>query len=37
VAREILGWAPTVSLQQGVQRLVDWYLANREWASQLVL
>jgi UDP-glucuronate 4-epimerase len=33
VARELLGWSPTVSLEEGVRALVDWYLENRAWAS----
>jgi dTDP-glucose 4,6-dehydratase len=29
--RRELGWAPTVSFQQGLSRTVDWYLANADW------
>jgi nucleoside-diphosphate-sugar epimerase len=35
-ARRVLDWAPQVSLQAGMQRLVDWYQAEREWASQVI-
>jgi nucleoside-diphosphate-sugar epimerase len=34
-ARRILDWEPQVSLEQGVTHLVDWYNAEREWASQV--
>ncbi len=37
VAREVLHWSPSIPLREGVQRLVDWYMENREWASKLVL
>jgi CDP-paratose 2-epimerase len=28
-ARELLGWAPRVSVEEGVERLFDWVVANR--------
>ena len=34
-ARRELGWEPQVSLDEGLQRLVDWYLANRAWAKDV--
>jgi nucleoside-diphosphate-sugar epimerase len=34
-AGELLGWKAQFSLQSGVQRLVDWYLAERSWAQQI--
>jgi len=34
-AKEILGWEPQVSLDEGITRLVDWYMQEREWASQV--
>ncbi len=34
-AREILGWQPQVALKEGIQRLVDWYMENREWAKRV--
>lgn len=36
-AREMLGWSPTVSIVEGVERTVRWYLENRDWASKLDL
>ena len=35
-ACRLLGWEPRVSLQEGMQNLVDWYLAERTWASQVL-
>jgi len=35
-AQHLLGCQPQVSLKQGVQQLCVWYLAEREWASQVV-
>jgi UDP-glucuronate 4-epimerase len=34
-AKEILGWEPQFTLEQGVPKTIDWYLENRDWASQL--
>jgi len=34
-ARRLLGWEPTVPLPEGIRRTVEWYLAEREWASQV--
>jgi nucleoside-diphosphate-sugar epimerase len=34
-AQEILDWQPYVSLREGVERSVQWYLDNRQWASQI--
>ncbi len=31
-----LGWAPTVSLDEGLERTVAWYRGNRNWWSPLV-
>jgi nucleoside-diphosphate-sugar epimerase len=35
-ARAMLGWEPRVGLQEGVQNLVSWYLANRSWAKDII-
>ncbi len=35
-ARELLGWEPKTSWQQGVDRLLDWYAENRDWTSKVV-
>ena len=35
-ARAMLGWQPQVGLQEGVQNLVSWYLANRSWTKDII-
>jgi nucleoside-diphosphate-sugar epimerase len=35
-ARRLLNWEPQVSLVEGVANLVNWYLAERSWASQVM-
>jgi UDP-glucuronate 4-epimerase len=35
-ARRLLGWEAQVGLDEGMRRLVDWYLAERSWASQVI-
>jgi UDP-glucuronate 4-epimerase len=35
-ARRELGWEPQVNMVQGMRNLVDWYLAERDWASQII-
>jgi len=32
-ARQMLGWSPEYDMRRGTQALVDWYLAERSWAS----
>ena len=34
-ARRLLEWQPEHSFRDGVEALVDWYNANRSWASQV--
>lgn len=29
--REELGWSPSVTLEEGLEKTVDWYLANEVW------
>jgi UDP-glucuronate 4-epimerase len=31
-ARDLLGWRPEVSLEEGINRLVEWYKQERDWA-----
>ena len=33
--REDLDWCPTVSLEAGLRRTVEWYLANRAWLEDV--
>jgi nucleoside-diphosphate-sugar epimerase len=35
-AGRILGWTPRVGLSEGVGRLVEWYAAERSWASTIM-
>jgi len=31
-----LGWAPTVTFEQGIERTVDWYLEHQDWVSRVL-
>ena len=35
-AHLLLGWEPQVSLDQGLDALVEWYRQQRSWASQVL-
>jgi nucleoside-diphosphate-sugar epimerase len=35
-AGKLLGWKPQIPLQEGIQRLVEWYQAERAWARDLI-
>ena len=30
-----LGWKPSITFEQGLERTVDWYLENQEWVSKV--
>ncbi len=34
-AGRLLGWEPQVSLEEGIRRLVAWYVAERDWAKDI--
>ena len=34
-AKQLLGWEPQVDLEEGVSQLVNWYMKERAWASQV--
>lgn len=36
-AERLLGWKPEVSVEEGVRRSVEWYLANQEWLQNIKL
>jgi len=36
-ANRLLGWQPEVSLEEGLDQAVEWYLQNREFAQGLVI
>jgi dTDP-glucose 4,6-dehydratase len=31
-----IGWEPTVSFEEGLERTVDWYLANSGWLNNVI-
>ena len=33
--REELGWRPSVTVEQGLRKTVEWYLANEAWWQAL--
>jgi nucleoside-diphosphate-sugar epimerase len=35
-ARELLGWSPQVSHEEGVRLAVEWYQQNRDWAKDVI-
>jgi UDP-glucuronate 4-epimerase len=35
-AHEMLDWNPEIAFEEGLSRMVDWYLAERDWASQVL-
>ena len=34
-ARKLLDWEPKVSLEEGIERTVAWYVSNRHWARDI--
>jgi UDP-glucuronate 4-epimerase len=32
-AKQVLGWEPQISLEDGIREVVDWYQKERSWAS----
>lgn len=34
-ARDVIGWQPQVSLDDGLRLTVEWYLENRDWARNI--
>jgi nucleoside-diphosphate-sugar epimerase len=35
-AGDLLGWEPQFTLRSGIEKLVEWYNAERAWASQIL-
>jgi UDP-glucuronate 4-epimerase len=35
-AHDLLDWQPKVSLEEGVARMLDWYIVEREWAKEII-
>lgn len=36
-AKSLLGWSPSVSLEEGLEKSVQWYFANREWLKDIIV
>ena len=36
-AKNLFGWSPSVSLEEGLEKSVQWYFANREWLVDIVV
>lgn len=36
-AGKLLGWEPQIGLKEGIAKMVEWYVAERSWASQIKL
>lgn len=34
--KEQLGWEPKVTFETGIEKTVDWYLANQEWVASVI-
>ena len=34
-AKSLLDWEPKVSLEDGIEKLVDWYQREREWVKNI--
>jgi dTDP-glucose 4,6-dehydratase len=30
-----LGWTPSVTFEQGLEKTIDWYLSNEEWLKNV--
>jgi dTDP-glucose 4,6-dehydratase len=35
-AKELLGWEPEISFEEGLKSTIDWYVANRPWWTELL-
>lgn len=35
-ARHLLGWSPEYDMRRGTEKLVEWYLQEREWAKDVL-
>ena len=34
-AKNLLGWQPKVSLDEGLDKCVSWYMQNQEWLKEV--
>jgi len=30
-----LGWSPTVTFEQGLEKTIDWYFLNKDWLNNV--
>jgi dTDP-glucose 4,6-dehydratase len=30
-----VGWRPSVSFEEGIEKTIDWFLANQEWLKHV--
>jgi dTDP-glucose 4,6-dehydratase len=30
-----LGWRPSITFEEGLEKTVDWYLSNEDWMNQI--
>lgn len=33
-AKELLGWEPTITIQEGFESIAQWYIENRQWCEK---
>ena len=31
-----LGWTPSINFDEGIEKTIQWYLENKEWAISLI-
>jgi len=36
-AKELLGWQPKTSLEEGIEKTVDWFKKNWHWLKEVKL
>jgi nucleoside-diphosphate-sugar epimerase len=36
-AKNILGWQPSINLEQGIESAVQWFIENRSWTTKIKL
>lgn len=34
--KDELGWVPSLQFEEGIEKTIDWYLANEEWMNRIV-
>ncbi len=31
-----LGWRPSITFEEGLEKTIDWYLENQEWLARII-